>query len=213
MVATFAKKSGSSSDTDKRYAGLHAQSRVDLSDGAQSRTPTQVLLAADLGRWVSRTNAADDSSTLAHVSATLTSADYLRFGSRGSSSTRSVLQLYPRAGAFRRTDKAGTDAGVAGGAYAGVGAVFRVGEIFDTGVFNRFSVESDAQWVRPTRAQDRAIASTVSRYSASLVMNLADTPNSPFKPSISLSRTVGADPVTDEARKVQTSIMLHVAYN
>jgi hypothetical protein len=209
-VAAYGRKNS----TESRYGGVHLQSRIDFGETRQSAAPTQIVFSADIGRWTSQTVSTNSATTLLHAAAVMKSADVLRIGVINAAKQHSLIHIKPRVGIFHRTGDSSVDPGVSGGTYVGVNALLRVGEYFDSqGVFNRLSVEGDAQGVRPNSSNDRRGVSLVKRYYGGIVVNLTSDPDSSLKQSLSISRVLGADPLIDEPKKAQTSVMLRVSYN
>lgn len=215
LIASFARNTISTTKTHKWAGTAELKSQFTTAERKDVRGATDYDIFTAFGTVTREEDRlADQSQSLYRVGGTFNSNHYLRFSTSENSKTRASLKLFPTVGFFQRS-AGGTVAssGRIGGPYVYVLAKGSLGSVLDLAWFERLGFEASAQFVRPSWGSAATQAKSVIKlYDGSLTYNLATSDNAKWQPSISITRTVGADPILDEARRVQTVVGFRVSY-
>jgi hypothetical protein len=216
LIASVARNTLSTKPVHKWGATAELRSQI---RAAQNRDPQGNSYNDTLTLFGTVTHESDriaaESGTLYRLGATLNSNRLLRFSTSETGSTRAALKLFPTVGVYQRSfaNATATPAGTTGGPFVAVLAKGSLGSVMDLTWFERVGLEASAQIARPSWGS--AVTggrSSVKLFDAGISYNLASS-DSAWQPSISITRTIGADPILDEARRVQTVIAFRVGYN
>ncbi len=208
MTASIAKDTLASKKSDTRALTAGLRSLIQAAE--HTTVPVGIFASAEDDR-VKRARGG-----LYRVQADLVTNHLKWFGSDSDSSKRSFVKVFPRVGYYLRDVRhaaEGNPVGRYGGPYAYAYAIASVGAVtpkFDW--LRKAQLELTAQVAKDTTATGGFTKLTNRFYEGTLSYALYDSPDNPWKPSLGITRTVGADPITNQPYKVQTAVSFRVGY-
>lgn len=216
LIASVARSTLSTKPVQKWGATAELRSQVTIAESRDTRGGTTQDILALFGTVTRESDRiAAESGTLYRLGATLNSNRLLRFSTSEVGSTRASFKLFPTIGVYQRSfaNAASVSSGTTGGPFVAVLAKGTLGSVMDLAWFERLGLEASAQIARPSWGSTATGGrSSVKLYEAGISYSLATSDKAAWQPSISITRTIGTDPILDEARRVQTVIAFRVGY-
>lgn len=216
LIASVARSTLSTKPVQKSGATAELRSQITIAESRDAvRGASQDILALYGTVTHESDRIAAESGTLYRIGATLNSNRLLRFSTSEVSSSRASIKLFPTIGVYQRSFASAplVSSGTTGGPFVALVAKGTFGSIMDLAWFERVGLEASAQIARPSWGG--AVVggrSSVKLYEAGISYNFATSDRAAWQPSISITRTIGADPILDEARRVQTVVAFRIGY-